>query len=33
VKSKTLLEHGDLEMGHARALLSLPEQQQIEVHV
>ena len=27
---KTLLEHGDLEMGHARALLSLPEQQQTE---
>jgi ParB family chromosome partitioning protein len=27
---KTLLEHGDLEMGHARALLSLPEQQQID---
>jgi len=27
---KTLLEHGDLEMGHARALLALPEQQQTE---
>jgi ParB family chromosome partitioning protein len=27
---KTLLEHGDLEMGHARALLSLPEPQQTE---
>ena len=27
---KTLLEHGDLEMGHARALLSLPEAQQID---
>ncbi|PTQ88941.1 ParB/RepB/Spo0J family partition protein [Agitococcus lubricus] len=27
---KTLLEHGDLEMGHARALLSLPELQQTE---
>ncbi len=27
---KTLLEHGDLEMGHARALLSLPEQQQTD---
>ena len=27
---KTLLEHGDLEMGHARALLSLPEPQQID---
>lgn len=27
---KTMLEHGDLEMGHARALLVLPEAQQIE---
>ena len=27
---KTLLEHGDLEMGHARALLPLSEEQQIE---
>lgn len=27
---KTLLEHGDLEMGHARALLPLPEPQQID---
>lgn len=27
---KTLLEHGDIEMGHARALLSLPHEQQIE---
>jgi ParB family chromosome partitioning protein len=25
---KTLLEHGDLEMGHARALLGLPAEQQ-----
>ena len=28
---KTLLEHGDLEMGHARTLLALPEAQQTEV--
>lgn len=28
---KTLLEHGDIEMGHARALLALPENQQAEV--
>ena len=28
---KTLLEHGDLEMGHARALLSLPDAQQTEI--
>jgi ParB family chromosome partitioning protein len=28
---KTLLENGDLEMGHARALLALPEAQQTEV--
>jgi ParB family chromosome partitioning protein len=28
---KTLLENGDLEMGHARALLALPETQQTEV--
>ena len=27
---KRMLEHGDLEMGHARALLSLDESQQIE---
>ncbi len=27
---KTLLENGDLEMGHARALLSLPETKQVE---
>ncbi|ARU90551.1 ParB/RepB/Spo0J family partition protein [Pseudomonas sp. M30-35] len=27
---KTLLSHGDLEMGHARALLGLPPEQQIE---
>ena len=27
---KTLLAHGDLEMGHARALLGLPAQQQSE---
>jgi ParB family chromosome partitioning protein len=27
---KTLLEHGDIEMGHARALLSLAEAQQTE---
>lgn len=27
---KTMLEHGDIEMGHARALLSLPEALQIE---
>ena len=27
---KTLLAHGDLEMGHARALLGLPVEQQIE---
>ncbi|PAU52278.1 chromosome partitioning protein ParB [Pseudomonas sp. PIC25] len=27
---KTLLAHGDLEMGHARALLGLPAEQQIE---
>jgi ParB family chromosome partitioning protein len=28
---KTMLEHGDLEMGHARSLISLSEQQQIDV--
>jgi len=28
---KTLLERGDLDMGHARALLSLESQQQIEL--
>lgn len=28
---KTLLEHGDLEMGHARALLALPPERQGEV--
>lgn len=27
---KTLLEHGDIEMGHARALLALPVEQQAE---
>jgi ParB family chromosome partitioning protein len=27
---KTMVEHGDLEMGHARALLTLPEALQIE---
>lgn len=27
---KTLLEHGDLEMGHARALLPLNDEQQVE---
>lgn len=27
---KTLLSHGDLEMGHARALLGLPQDQQVE---
>ncbi|SEK25952.1 chromosome partitioning protein, ParB family [Atopomonas hussainii] len=27
---KTLLSHGDLEMGHARALLGLPEDQQVD---
>ncbi|WP_312938360.1 ParB/RepB/Spo0J family partition protein [Stutzerimonas nitrititolerans] len=27
---KTLLSHGDLEMGHARALLGLPLEQQVE---
>ena len=27
---KTMLSHGDLEMGHARALLGLPEEQQID---
>src|SRR3990167_7832322 len=27
---KTLLSHGDLEMGHARALLGLPAAQQVE---
>ncbi|MBU3059359.1 ParB/RepB/Spo0J family partition protein [Pseudomonas indica] len=27
---KTLLAHGDLEMGHARALLGLPPEQQVE---
>ncbi len=29
--SKTLLERGDIEMGHARALLSLDKQQQSEI--
>ncbi|XOZ32710.1 ParB/RepB/Spo0J family partition protein [Halomonadaceae bacterium KBTZ08] len=28
---RTMLEHGDLEMGHGRALLGLPEQQQAAV--
>jgi ParB family chromosome partitioning protein len=27
---KTLLSHGDLEMGHARALLGLPAERQVE---
>lgn len=27
---KTLLAHGDLEMGHARAILGLPTEQQVE---
>jgi ParB family chromosome partitioning protein len=27
---KTMLSHGDLEMGHARALLGLPDNQQVE---
>lgn len=27
---KTLLAHGDLEMGHARAILGLPAEQQVE---
>jgi ParB family chromosome partitioning protein len=27
---KTLLAHGDLEMGHARALLGLPQERQVE---
>ncbi len=27
---KTLLAHGDLEMGHARALLGLPAERQVE---
>ena len=27
---KTMLEHGDIEMGHARALLSLPEHMQVD---
>ncbi|HSW94376.1 MAG TPA: ParB/RepB/Spo0J family partition protein [Gammaproteobacteria bacterium] len=27
---KTLLEHGDIEMGHARALLALPEASQVD---
>lgn len=27
---KTMLSHGDLEMGHARALLGLPEERQVE---
>lgn len=27
---KTMLAHGDLEMGHARALLGLPEEQQVD---
>ena len=31
VEVQTLLEHGDLEMGHARALLSLPAQKQAEI--
>lgn len=27
---KTMLEHGDIEMGHARALLTLPEMSQVD---
>ncbi|MBL4585225.1 MAG: ParB/RepB/Spo0J family partition protein [Pseudomonadales bacterium] len=27
---KTMLEHGDIEMGHARSLISLSEEQQVE---
>ena len=27
---KTMLSHGDLEMGHARALLGLPDEQQVD---
>ncbi len=30
VDVRRMLEHGDLEMGHARALLSLPDEQQTE---
>jgi ParB family chromosome partitioning protein len=28
---RRMLEHGDLEMGHARAVLSLPDEQQTQV--
>lgn len=28
---RRMLEHGDLEMGHARALLSLPDEQQTQI--
>jgi len=28
---KTLLEHGDLEMGHAKAMLSLPPEVQCDI--
>ncbi len=31
IEVKTMLEHGDIEMGHARALLTLPVNAQIEV--
>lgn len=31
IEVKTLLEHGDLDMGHARALLSLDAQTQVEL--
>lgn len=31
IEVKTMLEHGDIEMGHARALLTLPVSAQIEV--
>lgn len=30
VEVKTMLEHGDIEMGHARALLTLPTDKQVE---
>ena len=28
---RTMLEHGDLEMGHGRAMLTLPPEQQMQV--
>ncbi|KXS48019.1 MAG: chromosome partitioning protein, partial [Marinobacter sp. T13-3] len=28
---RTMLEHGDLEMGHGRAMLTLPPEQQVQV--